>query len=676
MLGLALILGASAVVLTLALLGHAQPVRAGTLCVNPSGGGGCFSSINQAVTMAGPGEVIKVAPGTYVENVIISKTVTLQGGWSPDFSQRDLDAYLATIIPADNTQSVVSILGQFGDKNAVTPTLDGFVITGGRADLGGNHGGGLRIIDSNARVISNTIKNNVAFLLGGGVWVQRGAPTLQGNRIMDNQTAGLGQDAHGGGVQLENTQATLLDNLIAGNTISGTQTYGGGLEISGTGLGQVVLRRNQFISNTASLGSNAFGGAIAVVNGQVMMENSLVISNTAAMGGGIFIGGSLLDCCNLTSTNNSIRANRASQGGGIFIGGMIDDCCEFRGANTQIQANSASQGGGLYNNDQFVDLRGSLVISNTAVAGGGGFLISAAGAISLTNTAAIANLAGGDGGAILNSGVISISNATVSGNSSGGMGGGIANFNLVNLSNATVSDNTSDQGAGLFNANTVNTLNSLIALNQGDNCLGVLSSQGHNLEDGGTCALGQPSDMPNTTSSLDPLGNYGGQTPTHALAPGSPAIDAGDNTACAPFDQRGVPRPIDGDGDSQAVCDIGAYEFQIPSSLSILADQPDPSQPGEPFTVTFSVSATLGLPTGVVTVTVGNGPQTCSDLLVGGTGSCTLSLAVPGTYALNAAYASADRSFVSSSASEAHTVVIGPHLYLPVILRTDPLLSD
>lgn len=301
-----------------------------------------------------------------------------------------------------------------------------------------------------------------------------------------------------------------------------------------------MLQRNRFISNTASLGSTAFGGALAVLNAQATLEDSVLISNTAVMGGGIYIGGSFEDCCNLAGNNNL------------------------------VQANFASQGGGIYNDGQSIDLSGSVVISNTAAAGGGGFLIAAGGSISLTNSAAIANIAGGDGGAILNSGVISISNTTLSANYAGGMGGGIANQNLANLTSTTVSDNTSADGAGLFNANTLVTLNSLIALNVGNNCLGGLFSLGHNLEDGGTCALGHPTDMSNTPADLGELNEYGGWTLAHPLAADSPAIDAGDNAACAPFDQRGVSRPIDGDGDGQAVCDIGAYEYQLPVFLPLI----------------------------------------------------------------------------------------------------------
>jgi hypothetical protein len=63
----------------------------------------------------------------------------------------------------------------------------------------------------------------------------------------------------------------------------------------------------------------------------------------------------------------------------------------------------------------------------------------------------------------------------------------------------------------------------------------------------------------------------GGPTETHALLPGSPAVDAGDDTACPAADQRGVTRPVDGNGDGTAVCDIGAYEKAVPVPADLLS---------------------------------------------------------------------------------------------------------
>jgi len=61
---------------------------------------------------------------------------------------------------------------------------------------------------------------------------------------------------------------------------------------------------------------------------------------------------------------------------------------------------------------------------------------------------------------------------------------------------------------------------------------------------------------------LGPLANNGGSTLTHALLPGSPAIDAGDPAVCAAapvnnLDHRGVARP------QGSACDIGAVEADL-----------------------------------------------------------------------------------------------------------------
>jgi parallel beta-helix repeat protein len=57
----------------------ASTVRAGERCVRPSGSGGCFSTIGAAVAAASAGDVVRVASGTYHEDVVIDKPLSLLG---------------------------------------------------------------------------------------------------------------------------------------------------------------------------------------------------------------------------------------------------------------------------------------------------------------------------------------------------------------------------------------------------------------------------------------------------------------------------------------------------------------------------------------------------------------------------------------------------------------------
>ena len=103
-------------------------------------------------------------------------------------------------------------------------------------------------------------------------------------------------------------------------------------------------------------------------------------------------------------------------------------------------------------------------------------------------------------------------------------------------------------------------------------CAGTVTSDGHNLL--GTAAgcdyHARASDLVGVKSKLGPLANNGGPTRTHLPMPGSPAIDAwkvsgvGADGDCPRNDQRGVFRPLDGNGDGQLACDIGAVEVNHP----------------------------------------------------------------------------------------------------------------
>ncbi len=51
---------------------------------------------------------------------------------------------------------------------------------------------------------------------------------------------------------------------------------------------------------------------------------------------------------------------------------------------------------------------------------------------------------------------------------------------------------------------------------------------------------------------------------------GSPAVDTGLNIYCPTTDLDGYTRPIDGDKDGSAVCDMGAYEKTLDLFLPLI----------------------------------------------------------------------------------------------------------
>jgi len=166
------------------------------------------------------------------------------------------------------------------------------------------------------------------------------------------------------------------------------------------------------------------------------------------------------------------------------------------------------------------------------------------------------------------------------------------------LLSVTVADGKSDKGGGLFNeggevivlncaflgnvargadaaggavlnsanqTSVVTLVNTILAASSGaGNASGTLTDGGHNLSSDASCAFTAATSLNNTDPKLLPLGDYGGPTPTMALAADSPARDHGDDALAPPTDQRGVPRPIG------SASDIGAFEFVPPPSITPL----------------------------------------------------------------------------------------------------------
>ena len=139
----------------------------------------------------------------------------------------------------------------------------------------------------------------------------------------------------------------------------------------------------------------------------------------------------------------------------------------------------------------------------------------------------------------------------------------------------------------------------------GSSCgnIGILVSDGYNLEDGSSCNFNQTGDQSNVTGAatyLGPLKNNGGPTQTVALLTGSTAIDAIPLNACTDAfgnpviaDQRGITRPQGAAGK----CDIGAFEVQQTPTANVCPNgQTTPAPCSYPITLRYFIPAgtTLG----------------------------------------------------------------------------------
>jgi len=204
---------------------------------------------------------------------------------------------------------------------------------------------------------------------------------------------------------------------------------------------------------------------------------------------------------------------------------------------------------------RMLDNRGTVTLSNVIVTKSGTPTIYNSGTITLTNAAILDNI--GQSRPLLpiliNVGTANLINVTFSSNRSSG----IAQTGTMTLRNVTFRDSYSFGYPWGTAPGIVTTItNSILASNV--NCgyyQGTFISQGHNLSTDNTCPLSATGDVTNTDPLLTPLVTVSG-TVVCALMPGSPAIDAGDDSICPPTDQTGFPRPYG------AHCDIGAYEWR------------------------------------------------------------------------------------------------------------------
>ncbi len=301
-------------------------------------------------------------------------------------------------------------------------------------------------------------------------------------------------------------------------------------------------------------------GVEAELRGFTIRGGSAVCcSGLEEWGGGIFNAGTL------TLVESVVQDNVAQHGGGIVSWGttmLMDSAVSnnhgggILGSNVTLNNSSVSGNTGRGIAGDNLTLLNSTVSGNTSdgIGVGGG---------SVTNSTVSAN--GGHG--IYNSGTLTLTNTTVSGNTLYGIYGvGGTMF----VTNSTIS------GSGLSAIFAHGGVDHEASLDIAGTLIDghcapwedpVWISSGDNFESpGNTCRFDHATDRVDVTAaelSLGPLQDNGGPTETHALLPGSVAIDWIPLADCLDADgvslnedQRGVSRP------QGIACDVGAFELE------------------------------------------------------------------------------------------------------------------
>ena len=363
--------------------------------------------------------------------------------------------------------------------------------------------------------------------------------------------------------------------------------------ISGPGADRLSINGNQA----------GYGCVFGIAHDNTVTISGLTITNGHC---GIYS-----DHASLTVTNCVVTANKGdSSVGGIGIDNSLGPAAPIKRGNARdgrraytnhpagfpmlAVANcviSDNSGSGVQNLSAPVTIINATISGNSAAEGGG---INTGGGklpgnLTVINSTISGNFAFSDGGGIASffSG-LTIVNSTISGNTVGdpdyGYGGGVAAGSGVvppalTITNSTVSSNSAATCGGVCSG-TVEIGNTILNANASGNIGGTVTSRGYNVcSDDADGLLNGPGDQINTDPLLGPLQDNGGPTFTHALLPGSPAIDAGDPSFTPPplNDQRGCPfdRVFNGR------IDIGSFETQ-PPHRPCSSPRPRPTPPPRP----------------------------------------------------------------------------------------------
>ncbi|MCG8450965.1 MAG: LamG domain-containing protein, partial [Pirellulales bacterium] len=286
------------------------------------------------------------------------------------------------------------------------------------------------------------------------------------------------------------------------------------------------------------------GGTIALdaVLGELLVDAPMTIDASDLING-VTIDASTADPTPMTHDGDGSRVVRIDDGNALLDVEVVFAGITFTGGDV------AGDGGGIYSLEN-LSLQYVSVVDNAATDDGGGIFHENAPLV-IENSTIASNHADADGGGLYSDTSMNapetghVSQATFSGNAAGDEGGGIFNNDgLLEIKHSTITLNDAKFGGGVVSfgdpftkthvAHTIIADNTVLDVRRSKNTAPFANTFESGLYNvigfGNALAAFQqdPSDQTEVANPLlGPLANNGGETFTHTLLPGSPAIDNG-----------------------------------------------------------------------------------------------------------------------------------------------------
>jgi len=461
-------------------------------------------------------------------------------------------------------------------------------------------------------VVINSVIDGDGTTNSRGIHVNGGTVTIQGSTIKNNLvTTGISNGKDGGAgiyiakgfISVPTTTVTLINSTVSDNKTQGTNLKGGGIYVGQVVLGtlyqpiELRLINSTVKDNQADVGGGIYadGGNVgpvvrlngSTVSGNVAQDDKNTIIAGLGGGGGIYQNSP----STMVLNNSTISGNKTNaHGGGIYVSETPNDNvsevrdvsltdCTVTNNTANVDKNDIGDGGGIYLKPKYRTVSGVFVL-----------LFENSGLAVLKNTI----LAGNFDGSIIDldnqpdgsyydkeSGIYAVypyhpKTPT--------MGRFVSlGYNLIgNNRGIEVSFPSSKRVAYKPSPPFPEPTSDGFCLPEPN----TAPPNQHIIKNDNSDWVGSPredKDCQNVTGPIDPqllsLRDNGGGVETHALKTSdeptnatlekrSFAIDNGD-CADTPLDQRGAPRPQDGDNLNGEACDIGAYEV-VQNDVSVL----------------------------------------------------------------------------------------------------------